>query len=163
MNTGPTRIVISTCEDDTTRRVEISVRAHLCRRSDPQNPAPVSIVAVDDEDWFVDMVKMAILEKCQVVLRPFTSGADAWRELGQHPPDMPIVGGIMAGISGREIVGEFMSRNVTYPILVVSGLLEKQEVLGWFPGAPNISFLKKPFTLDEFYAELDKHFEPREG
>jgi DNA-binding response OmpR family regulator len=66
----------------------------------------------------------------------------------------------MPQMSGEEIVRRLMERKSTYPILVVSGFLTEKVVLGWFPGASNITFLRKPFALDQLWAELNKYFEP---
>lgn len=48
-------------------------------------------------------------------------------------------------------------------ILVVSGYLSSDVVLGWFPDAPNIAFLQKPFTVEQLVSEVEKHFEPVPG
>ena len=66
----------------------------------------------------------------------------------------------MDEMSGEEMVRGLMAQKVSYPILVMSGYLTAEVVRGWFPGDPRIAFLKKPFAPNEFYAELEKHFEP---
>jgi FixJ family two-component response regulator len=132
----------------------------LRRRSDPQNPAPVRLVVVDDDEWFVEMTTMLIRSKFEVALTSFTFSVEARDELQRTDPDMLIVGGVMPEISGEEIVRGLMARKITYPILVVSGYLSSDVVLGWFPGAPNISFLQKPFTVEQLVGEVEKHFEP---
>lgn len=132
----------------------------LRRKDDPQNPAPVRIVIVDAEEVLADVMRMLILSKYAVDLKVFTSSFLAWQELERSDPDLLITDCIMPEMSGEEIVRGLMKRKIAYPILVMSGYLKGEVVLGWFPGAPNISFLAKPFTPQNFYAELSKHFEP---
>ncbi len=132
----------------------------LRRRRDPLNPAPVRLVVVDDEEWFVEMTTMIIRSKYEVALTSFTSSVEARDELQRTDPDMLIVGGVMPEISGEQIVRGLMARKVSYPILVVSGYLSGEAVRGWFPDAPNIAFLQKPYTVEQFVSEVEKHFEP---
>lgn len=133
---------------------------HLRRRSDPLNPAPVRIIIVDDEPVFVEIVALMIGSKYEVALNSFTSSVEAWAELQKADPDMLIVGGVMPNISGEQIVRGLMERKVSYPILVASGNLSGAVVRGWFPDAPNIAFLQKPFTFEQVVSEVEKHFEP---
>jgi len=130
------------------------------RKSYPLNPEPVRIIVVDDEEWFVEMIKVVILEKYDMALQTFTSSRAAWQELERTAPDLLMVGGVMPQISGEEIVRGLMARRASYPIIVVSGFLSEDAVLGWFPKARNIFFLRKPFSPGQLYAELDKYFAP---
>lgn len=132
----------------------------LRRKLDPQNPAPVRIVIVDAEEVLADMMRMLILSKYAVDLKVFTSSRAAWQELEQGDPDLLITDCIMPEMSGEQIVRGLMARKVSYPILVVSGYLSSDVVLGWFPDAPNIAFLQKPFMVEQFVSEVQKHFEP---
>jgi len=113
---------------------------------------------VDDEELFVQLIEHVIRAQYDVALKSFTSSQTAWEELERTSPDMLIVGGVMPHPCGEEIVRRSMARNATYPILLVSGCLSAEYVLGWFPGAPNISFLRKPFTAEQLYAEIERHF-----
>ena len=133
---------------------------YLRRKSDPRNRAPVRIVVVDDEECVVKSIEMLIRAKYEVALSSFTSSVEAWEELQRTQPDLLIVGGVMPQMSGKQIVSGLMERKVSYPILVVSGFLSGEAVRGWFPEAANISFLKKPFTVGQLVAEVEKHFEP---
>ena len=124
----------------------------------PLNPDPLRIVVVDDEEFLVQVIEHMIRAKFDVAVQPFTSSEAAWEELERTSPDMLIVGGVMPPPCGEEIVRRLMARKATLPILVVSGLLSADDVLSWFPAAPNISFLQKPFSAEQLYAEIEKHF-----
>lgn len=135
-------------------------RPTLIRRSDPQNPAPVRIVVVDDEPMAMQAMAIMTLAKYDVSLSLFTSAVEAWRELNLANPDMLIVDDRMSGMNGEEIARGLVERNVSYPILVMSAYYEEDQVLGWCPDATNICLLSKPFTFAQVHAELEKHFEP---
>jgi FixJ family two-component response regulator len=131
----------------------------LRRKQVPLSPEPLRIVVVDDEELIVHLIEHLICAKYDVAVQSFTSSQAAWQELERTSPDMLIVGGIMPELLGEEIVRRLMARQATYPILVVSGHLSAEAVLGWFSGAPHISFLRKPFTSEQIHAEIEKHFE----
>ena len=131
---------------------------HLRRKQEPLNPDPLRIVLVDDEEFFVLILAQMLRSRYDATIQPFTSSQAAWEELERTSPDMLIVGGVMPPPCGEEIVRRLMARNVSYPILVVSGYLSADDVLSWFPAAPNISFLQKPFDPGQLHAEIEKHF-----
>ena len=131
---------------------------HLRRKQEPLNPDPLRIVLVDDEEFFVLILAQMLRSRYDATIQPFTSSQAAWEELDRASPDMLIVGGVMPPPCGEEIVRRLMARNVSYPILVVSGYLSADDVLSWFPAAPNISFLQKPFDPGQLHAEIKKHF-----
>ena len=122
------------------------------------NPDPLRIVLVDDEEFFVLILAQMLRSRYDATIQPFTSSQAAWEELERTSPDMLIVGGVMPELCGEDIVRRLMARNAVYPILVVSGYLSADDVLSWFPAAPNISFLQKPFAPGQLHAEIEKHF-----
>lgn len=124
----------------------------------PLSPEPLRIVVVDDEELIVQMIVQMLCARYEATIQSFTSSQAASEELERASPDMIIVGGVMPPPCGEEIVRRLMAKPATYPILVVSGYLSADVVLGWFPGALNISFLRKPFTSEQLYAEVGKHF-----
>ena len=132
---------------------------HLRRKQEPLNPDPLRIVLVDDEEFFVLILAQMLRSRYDATIQPFTSSQAAWEELERTAPDMLIVGGVMPPPCGEEIVRRLMARNVSYPILVVSGYLSTGDVLSWFPAAPNISFLRKPFGSQQRYAAVENQFE----
>ena len=132
---------------------------HLRRKQEPLNPDPLRIVLVDDEEFFVLILAQMLRSRYDATIQPFTSSQAAWEELDRASPDMLIVGGVMPPPCGEEIVRRLMARNVSYPILVVSGYLSTGDVLSWFPAAPNISFLRKPFGSQQRYAAVENQFE----
>lgn len=133
---------------------------HLRRKQESLNPEPLRFVVVDDEELIVQVIEHTLRARYNVAVQSFISSLAAWDELERTAPDMLIVDGMMHDLLGEDIVRRLMARRATFPILVISGYLSAEVVLGWFPGAPNISLLQKPFTSSELYAEIEKHFPP---
>lgn len=130
----------------------------LRRKQDLSNPEPLRILVVDDEETLLQVIVQMLRARYELTIQSFTSSQAAWEELDRTSPDMLIVGGVMPVPCGEEIVRRLMARQDAYPILVVSGHLSAEVVLGWFPDAPNISFLQKPFASGQLFAEIEKHF-----
>jgi DNA-binding response OmpR family regulator len=60
---------------------------------------------VDDEDWFLEIVEKAILDKVEgVTVQTFQDSNKAWQELLRTIPDILIVGGVIPELGGEEIV-----------------------------------------------------------
>ncbi len=132
---------------------------------------PFKIIHVDDEDWLLEMVGMAIRAKFKnVVIVTFQNGNKAWEELSRADPDLLITDLLNNNIPGRtesfgmngyELLPLLAKKNVKYPILVLSGSLSREgyefrtrQIAG--PNL-NVSLLKKPITSEQLYAELAKH------
>ena len=133
------------------------------------------IVHVDDEDWLLAMIGDAIRAKFQnLVIDTFQNGDKAWEELQRAEPDLLIIDLFNdnvpgrkqdLGMSGFKLLRLLQQRNVKYPILVLSGMLEgnhKDRLLAQkeWPDL-NVSLMQKGLscTLANFYDELDKHIE----
>lgn len=131
---------------------------------------PFRVVHVDDEDWLLEMVKLAIRPKfTNVSIDTFQNGDEAWKELLRTDPDLLITDLSNANVPGRtqnfgksgfELLALLAERKVKYPILVLSGSLaiagyqsKVRQVIG---SDLNVSFLKKPITTEQLYAELSK-------
>jgi DNA-binding response OmpR family regulator len=128
------------------------------------------IVHVDDENWLLEMVKKVSRSKfTNVNIDTFQNGDEAWKELLQADPDLLITdlrndnvpGRTQSfGKSGYELLSLLAKRKVKYPVLVLSGSLAMEgyqsRVRQLIGSDLNVSFLKKPFTFDQLYAELSK-------
>jgi len=148
----------------------------LAKKGPPPSPRPLRIVLVDDEDWFTEMVEMMIRHSFKnVSVRTFNDGDQAWQELLRADPDLLITGmnnnNVPAqlhrpymGISGWQMLPLLAERKVKYSILVVSGSFSMEGVESKARECAgsdlNVSFLTKPFTLEQFNLELLKHLGP---
>jgi len=135
---------------------------------------PFYIVHADDEARLLGMVGMVIRTKFKnVTVRRFQNGDEAWEELLRADPDLLITDLLNSNVPGRtqsfgrsgyELLSLLTKRKAKYPILVLSGSLTKEgyesKVRQLAGSDLNISFLKKPFTTEQLYAELSKHIKP---
>lgn len=136
---------------------EISHETTVPDEVTPRKTSPFRIVLVDDEDWFTEMVEGVICSRYEgVAVSTFNDPNKGWLELMQTTPDLLIVDGVMGSSNGDEIVRRLVDRKVTYPILVVSGFLDTEK-WEFAEKNPQISFLPKPFTLEQLCTELSKH------
>jgi DNA-binding response OmpR family regulator len=120
---------------------------------------PPRIVLLEDEHWLREMLDLAI-HQCfrDANVLSFDDGDKAWQELLRVEPDLFITdinhpGKLYAG----EMLQSLAAKNVKFPILVHSGLATEEEVRQCGGFDLNLSFLKKPYTAEQFYAELSKH------
>jgi CheY-like chemotaxis protein len=130
---------------------------------------PIRIIIIDDEDWLLKMFEQAIrinpvFKNANV--QAFQNRDEAWQELLQTDPDLLITDmnndnspGQMQNfcMSGWEMLPQLAKRKAKYPILVFSGAAKEKAVRECAGSELNISFLQKPFTTEQFYAELSKH------
>lgn len=81
------------------------------------------IVIVNDEQFFLELMEMMIpLWFKTATILTFTDPAKALEELARENPDLLITGVQMPKIDGGYIVQRLSEKEVTYPIIVTSGL-----------------------------------------
>jgi DNA-binding response OmpR family regulator len=121
--------------------------------------SPPRIVLLEDECWLREMLELAIRQcfKDANVLS-FDDGDKAWQELLRKEPDLFITdinhpGKLYAG----EMLQLLAAKKVKFPILVHSGVATEEEVRQCAGFDLTLSFLKKPYTAEQFYAELSRH------
>jgi len=142
---------------------------------------PLRIVHVDDESWVLEMVSQLIRTKYEgATITTFQNGDKAWEELSRADPDLLITdllnnnvpgrtheaAGATYGKSGYQLLSLLAQRKVRFPVLVLSGSLSREgygsRAREYAGPVLNASFLQKPFTPEQLYAELSKHFGPGE-
>ena len=145
----------------------------------PRKTRPRRIVHVDDEGWLLEMASQLIRKRYKdVIIDTFQNGDKGWEELSRADPDLVITDLLNNNVPGRtpeaarsgygmtgyQLISHLARRDVKYPVLVLSGSLAKEGYEGRareYAGPNlNVSFLQKPFTPEQLYAELSKHFGP---
>jgi PrsW family intramembrane metalloprotease/Response regulator receiver domain len=164
-------IALRTITVATSNKVE-PINAHANNGALPTSANQVrsiKIIHIDDEDWVFKMFEEAIQANPKfknVTVQPFQNRDEAWQELLKRSPDLLItdmyndnvLGRTQnSGMSGWEMLPRLAIRKVKYPILVVSKAAKEKDVRECAGSELNISFLQKPFTLEQFYGELYKH------
>lgn len=130
------------------------------------------IVMIDDEEWFLELCREAIqMWFSNLDLRAFQNRTLAWQHLQYVDPDLLLTDLNHDNVPGREndlgfngwhMLKLLRKRKVKYPILVVSGSLSNhgyKDSAREFAGPDlNLSFLVKPFTIEQLHAALFRHF-----
>jgi CheY-like chemotaxis protein len=135
---------------------------------------PPRIVVAEDEPWLGEMVDLLIQQQFgDVTILRFQHRNTAWQELLRASPDLLItdmnnnnVPGRVdyMGMSGWKMLPLLAEREVTYPILVMSGSFSMPGVESRARECAgpklNIAFLTKPFAKDLFQQELVRLLSP---
>jgi DNA-binding NtrC family response regulator len=122
---------------------------------------PLKVVHLDDEEVFLHLIAALLKRRfSHIQLFQFQNSPSAWRILTEASPDLLITDDIMSGNrewNGENIVRQLVARRVEYPIMVMSGWPPTQT---WVhrvgAGHRKFAFLSNPFSLAEFYRELDR-------
>lgn len=135
---------------------------------DNSRQSPVSegkVLIVDDEEY----VRGVLLDMLDVLGFKSLAAADGDRGLaafenarGSDNPEDTIIACIvdltMPGMPGMELLARIREIDAEVPILLVSGY-SRHEVRQQQAKNPNIGFLQKPFTLDQFRDVFSTHVE----
>ena len=120
--------------------------------------SPVNIIHANDEDWFLEMVGLAIHAKFKnVIIQTCQNGEEAWERLLRADPEMLITDDKMPDLTGEDLVRRLAETGVPYPIIVTSGWPPTEQwVKEYAEKNWNITFLRCPFTSEQLYKELSK-------
>jgi CheY-like chemotaxis protein len=121
---------------------------------------PIRIIHVDDDECLLELVKFVITSHFKnVSIESFQNSNNAWNELSRTAPDILITDDKMQELSGEDIVSQLMTRNVSYPIIVTSGLPETEIWVNKLASTySKISFLAIPFEHWRLFEQLHRHF-----
>lgn len=121
--------------------------------------SPLDVVMVDHQDCLLKILKSFICTKfTNVNVRIFLDAPNAFHDLLRRDPDVLITAGVLPQIQMKEVVRYlFEKKNVPYPIIVMAAHLPVEQ---WVKSLSNqgrrITYLKRPFHLEEFCAEVSK-------
>jgi CheY-like chemotaxis protein len=120
---------------------------------------PIRLIHVDDEEWTLGLVKNLITTHFKnVSIQSFQNSNDAWNELSRTAPDILITDDKMQDLSGEDIVSQLMTRNVSYPIIVTSGLSETENWVNKMTSINSkITFLRIPFEHWRLIEQICQH------
>ncbi|TVR54572.1 MAG: response regulator [Puniceicoccaceae bacterium] len=108
------------------------------------------VVVVEDEPELRELL-IAFLEICGCEPKVFADGTDFFRHLNGRPagPDLAVVDLTLPGLSGRDLINLLQARFPELPLLVISGMSER-DVEALLAGCERCAYLAKPFGLDSF-------------
>jgi DNA-binding NtrC family response regulator len=124
----------------------------------PRRTRPPRIVVVDDDEGPRDAFELLIRRWFKdVSLLLFSNSSEAWQELLRTDPDLLILD---MPLAEPELLPLLAERKVKYPILATSGFVQRKEVRQRAGPNLNVTFLRKPFSVSEFYRQLLIHLGP---
>ncbi len=89
----------------------------------PRNPAPRSVLAVDDEPDVTQLISR-VLERAGYEVRTAASAEDALRLIDQRPADLLIVDKNLPRMHGFELVRQLRARFPNLPVIVITAAPE---------------------------------------
>ena len=109
-----------------------------------------TVLVVEDEDSVRDLVRQILEEHGHAVLTA-RHGRDALltAERYERPIDLLVTDVVMPEMGGGELVERMVARRPNLKVLYISGYTNDEVVRRGVQGAP-ASFLRKPFTSDDF-------------
>ena len=124
-------------------------------------PHPRRIVMVDDESYVLEMTGLVVRHRYQnATLRTFEDGEQAWQELLRADPDLLTTDWNRSKPDGRELLRRLADRKVSYPIIVISGLAQAEDMREFSDRGLNVTLLSKPYTKEQLWSELSRFFGP---
>lgn len=122
---------------------------------------PSKVVVLDDESFVRESLQM-ILKREFPEARVITFGGseEALKELLDADPDLFTTDLMHPGISSTSILRVLAQKNVTYPIFVITSWSEVQaaSIIAEFGAKLNLTMVQKPFSPQEFWNLLRRHF-----
>ena len=108
-------------------------------------------------------MKMVIHAKFKNInLQMFQDAKEAWQELLRADPDLFITDDIMGGeLNGKDFVQRLVNRKASFPTIMHFGDLSQSWVQENSDKTPNVTFLYRPFTMEQLYTEMSKHLGSR--
>jgi CheY-like chemotaxis protein len=129
---------------------------------------PLRIVMLDDEPTVLDNLKTVLeFELDDAKILTFTDDEEALQELTREDPDLFTTDWYHPKIPCGEMLRILASRQVKYPIFVISGYAESDMAKGlvrqFVAQGLNVTLLAKPWEPDQLRSLLLKHLGPGDG
>jgi CheY-like chemotaxis protein len=107
-----------------------------------------SILVVDD-NHAIAAVLADLLDDAGYYVRCAYDGEAALREIERVPPDLVVSDVSMPRVDGVTMTKQLRARGLRIPVVLVSAEVREVDV-------PDITFLTKPFDLDDFRQIVDQ-------
>ena len=141
----------------------------LAKKEQPCKVRPLRIVMLDDEPLLLDATKMLLHHDYNDArILTFTNAEEALQELTREDPDLLTTDWNHLGrLHGDGLLQLLAARKVKYPIFVISAAIEAIRATDFLreykDQGLNITFLPKPFTMEQLSPLLLKHLDPGDG
>jgi CheY-like chemotaxis protein len=131
-------------------------------------PRPLRIIMVDDVDTTLDAIRnMMQFLLPEATILAFQWAGDGLKEVEREAPDLFTTDWTHAGMPGPKILERLAAMKIKCPIFVISAAIEAikatTSLREYKDQGFNITFLPKPFTLEQLRPLLSKHLGPGDG
>lgn len=117
-----------------------------------QEPSLPLVLVVDDEDYVADMLATAF-EMSGYLVQVAYNGREGLERARASAPDLLIIDIMLPYLNGIDLVNELrrMEHLRSVPVMLISAGARPRQAL------PRVSFITKPFDLDEVLALADRY------
>jgi FixJ family two-component response regulator len=121
------------------------------------------VVVLDDDETTLRATEEAISHWFEdVEVLSFQDPAEAWHEITEKAPDAFVTDFYHGDPSAEIMIRMLNEKEASFPILVISGGAEAEQAQRSAGPLQRVSFLKKPWSHEQFCRELSKCFKTRQ-
>jgi CheY-like chemotaxis protein len=133
------------------------------QRSSVTNPESATVLVVEDEEA-VRRVTVAALRRFGYVVLAAAEGSEALALEAGHdgPVDLLLTDMMLPDLTGLDVADRIRERRPGLPVLLMSGYAPR-EVLRAPHRRPEVSFLEKPFVVDELLEAVGRVLKEKGG
>ena len=126
---------------------------------DPLLVGTQRVVIIDDDDLLVTLLSHNLTRRGYEVTNT-DNGEDGLELIGSVSPDIVILGGMLSGMDGMEVLQRVrhQARTRDIPVILVSERKQEAEIVDAFRLGAN-DYLIKPFMPEELYARMRRILE----
>lgn len=114
--------------------------------------APARILVVDD-DPTIRRINADILGRYGFQVDKAEDGLEAWELLQRQKYDLMVTDNNMPRLTGVELIQKIHTAGLSFPVIMVTGLIPSEEIMQTLPLKP-VAILLKPYTLANFSATV---------
>jgi len=120
------------------------------------NTKSINVLLADDDPRIRNLMS-TILEAENITLTVVDDGREALQSFEQHANDydLLLIDCTMPKMSGPELYRHVRSLGSTVPVILISGY-HQEQVIRNISNDPRAYFVKKPFSVDDILAEIDR-------
>ncbi len=135
-------------------RIETQEPKNMLTQAEVTASETIRSVLVVDDDELIRVAMSTMLAAFGYEVRSSAGGLEALEQLESgYEPDVVILDVNMPVLSGPQTLTSILAVRPDQRVLLASGYGD-EEMASAISGRPNVSSLRKPFTLDEFEAKL---------
>ena len=150
-------LFLESSEKGTAFHIYLPQTKNLPQKTDERQKIPASILIVDDDPVLLELLHdiLALLGASPIK----TSANEAMKAFGRaKKPDCAILDILMPGLGGIGLYKELRKHSPKLKVIFTSGKDADSELLQILKKDKATGFIRKPYTIDSCYGELQRLF-----